>query len=97
MMGHYQILGNIWAVNAFPKSVWIIFGVLEVVFGLGLVVPAFMKGNKNLISVSAYALAVISLLGIGLFIAYAGFPGMLWAILPAAVVAFVGYKRKVKS
>ena len=97
MMGHYQILGNSWAVNAFPKSVWIILGVLEVLFGVGLVVPPLMKKNKNLVSVSAYGLAVISLLGIVLFVAYSGFPGMLWAILPAAVVAFVGYKRKVKS
>ncbi len=43
--------------------------------------------------VSAARLAVISLLGIALYVRYAEFPGMLWGAVPAILAAFVAYER----
>lgn len=48
---------------------------------VGLVVPRTS-------GVSAVGLVVIALLGLVLYTAYAGFPGLLWAVIPAALAAF---------
>ena len=86
MVNNYEKLANIWALNAFPKPAWMVLGLLQILFSLGLVFP-------KLTSISAACLAVISLLGIALYIAYAGFPGILWAVGPAILAAFVAYER----
>jgi hypothetical protein len=40
-------------------------------------------------------LAVLFLAGIGLYTKYAGFPGCLWGVIPAVLLAFVVYGRFV--
>ena len=69
-----------------PKPAWVILGALQALFALGLVVP-------ELTPVAAAYLAVNALLGCALFAQYAGFPGMLWGLVPGILAAFVAYGR----
>ena len=68
-------------------------GVLQVLFALGLVLPGAVRVLPKLTPISAACLVVISLLGLALYGAYAGFPGILWAVVPAILAAFVAYGR----
>jgi hypothetical protein len=86
MISHYQNLANAWALSALPKPIWVAYGVLEALFALGLLMPKF-------ISRAAVGLAVLVLLGCGLFTQYTGV-GLLWAFVPALLLVFVAYKRK---
>ncbi len=93
MVNNYQQLANRWALNAFPKPIWMALGVLQVLFALGLVLPGVTGVLRILTPISAACLAAISLLGIALYVAYAGFPGILWGVVPAILAAFVVYGR----
>ncbi len=92
-MGHYKILAYISLVNALPKPVWMALGLLQVLFAIGLVLPGVVRRLPKLIPISAIGLAIISLLGSALFVTYGGFPGILWAIVPALLLFFVAYGR----
>jgi hypothetical protein len=91
MMHHYEKLGNAWALNTVPGSAWIILGVLQVIFALGLILPG--AKFRTATSIAGAALAAVSLLGIVLYNQYAGFPGFLWGVVPAVLAGFVAYKR----
>jgi hypothetical protein len=86
MISHYQNLANAWALGALPGPVWVVYGVLEIVFALGLLMPKLVSG-------AAIGLAVLVLLGCALFTQYTG-AGLLWAFVPAILLGFVAYKRK---
>jgi hypothetical protein len=87
MMTHYSILAKPWALGALPGLVWIVYGVLEILFALGLFLPKLVPG-------AAIGLAVLVLLGIALFAQYTGM-GLLWAFIPALLLAFAAYGRIV--
>jgi hypothetical protein len=93
MVSNYEQVANVWAFNALPKPAWMALGVLQALFALGLVLPGAFRVLPKLTPISAACLAVISLLGIALYVAYAGFPGILWAVVPAILAAFVAYGR----
>lgn len=93
MMGHYKILASAWAANNLSAPVWIALGMLEVVFAVGLVLPDAVKVFHKLTPISAVGLAIISLVGIVLYDSYTGL-GILWALVPAIVLAFVAYGRR---
>ncbi|HVM32614.1 MAG TPA: hypothetical protein VMU88_05725 [bacterium] len=85
MMGHYEVLAKAWALADLPKPFWILYGILQILFALGLLLP-------KLAARSAIGLALLVLLGIALFAQYSG-AGLLWAFIPAALLAFVAYGR----
>ncbi len=91
VVNNHEKVANEWALNALPKSVWIILGVLQILFAMGLILPG--KKSRKPSSIAAACLSVLSLLGIALYFQYAGFPGMLWGVVPAILAAFVAYKR----
>ncbi len=86
MANNYDKLASAWALSTLSGAAWMVLGVLQVLLALGLVIPKLTR-------VSAVCLAVISLLGIALYVKYAGFPGILWALVPAILAAFVAYVR----
>ena len=92
MAFHYEQIRSAWAAGL-PGPVWVAIGVLQVIFALGLVVPGFVKALRKLIPISAIYLALNSLSGCVLASHYAGFPGMLWGVIPAILAAFVAYER----
>lgn len=96
LINNYGQVANAWALNAMPKPAWMVLAVLQILFALGLVVPGALRMLPKLTLISAAGLAAISLLGIALYDAYAGFPGILWGVVPAILAAFVAYGRSAK-
>ena len=94
-MGHYQLLASTWALNSLPMFFWIMLGVIQIAFSVGLLVSV-RSSLRRFAFPSAVGLALISLLGVVIYVAYANFPGMLWSIIPAALFAFVAYSRKIE-
>ena len=92
MTTHSQELISPWATSTFPSFFWIIFGAVQVLFSIGLI-ASVAKKCKKWAPVSAIGLAIIALLGIPFYASYAGFPGVLWGIIPALLLAFVAYWR----
>lgn len=88
---HEQLKGGL--ANDLPNSAWMAIGVLQVLFALGLVVPGVFGILPKVTPIAAAYLAVYALLGCVLFAKYTGFPGILWAVVPAILTAFVAYER----
>lgn len=82
---HYATLEGDWA-KGLPNSVWTAYGSLQILSALGLFWPKLAR-------FSAIFLALLELSGCALFAKYAGFPGCLWGVVPAALLAFVAYGR----
>lgn len=95
VINNYDKVAAGWALNSMPKSVWIAFAVLQILFALGLILPGTKLRKTN--SVAAAGMSIISLLGIALYTQYSGFPGILWGLIPAALAGFVAYKRWLNS
>lgn len=104
LLALYNMMGGIYTVfnfeklkgawmNDLPKPAWVALGVLQALFALGLVLPGAAGVLPTLTPIAATYLAVYALLGCALFAKYAGFPGILWAVVPAILAAFVAYGR----
>jgi hypothetical protein len=93
MIGHYQLIATAWALQTVPQPIWMALGALQVLFALGLVLTVKIVSRQ--LFISAVGLIVISLLGIVLYAMYAGM-GMLWAVVPAILLAFVVYGRRTR-
>lgn len=76
-----------------PKGVWLLLGGLQVLAALGLVLPGVFGVYPELTVISAGYLVFNSLLGCLLFSQYAGFPGLLWGVIPAVLAAIVLFGR----
>src|SRR5438067_8007232 len=86
---NYTNIATVSALNALPQSAWVALGMLQALFALGLVLPGAAGVLPNLTPIAATYLAANALLGCALFAQYAGFPGMLWGVVPAILAAFV--------
>ena len=82
---HYENLQSAWA-SHLPKTVWSAICLLQVLSAIGLLLP-------KVTPFAATYLALNALAGCALFAQYAGFPGMLWGVAPALLLAFVAYGR----
>ena len=51
VVGHYQDLAQAWALNVFPGPIWVIIGVLQILFSLGLILS---KTLNKLSSISQF-------------------------------------------
>jgi hypothetical protein len=92
---NYEFIRGAWA-SALPSPAWTAFGVLQILFALGLVLPG--AAGRKLTPIAAGCLAVQSLSGCALFAKYSGFPGILWGVVPSVLAVFVVYGRmKQKS
>lgn len=89
MINNYEMLANAWALSSLPKPAWLVLGIIQILLAIGLVLP-------KLTIISAIGLVVISLMGLALYAAYAGFPGLLWGVGPAILFALVAYGRGLK-
>ena len=89
VMSNYELIRSVWAQNL-PGPFWVVYGALQVLFALGLLWPRLTK-------VAAIVLALISLSYCALSAHYAGFPGILWGVIPALLAAFVAYGRTARN
>ncbi len=93
MINNYEKIASVWAWRALTQPFWITLGLLQVLFAIGLILPNKTKLLKKLTPISAVCLVIITLFGIVLYDAYGKFPGILWALIPALLMAFVAYKK----
>lgn len=94
MIGNYEILATELALSKLPTHFWIGLGVIQIIQAVTLLLALYFKVGKSYVFNSAMCLALLSLLGSILYIAYAGFPGILWAIIPALLYVFIAYRHK---
>ncbi len=92
MMQNHLALSTEWAANSFPSIVWTLFGLLQIGLALALILSVSKKA-AHLRRPAALGLALISLIGIGIYSEYAGFPGLLWSLIPAALLTFIALKK----
>ena len=93
MMGHFGDLGSSWALGELPAVFWTGVGIVQIVLAIVLIVSVWPGCFRKFVSPAASVLAVIALAGSVLYSAYSGFPGILWALIPAALLAFIAYKN----
>ncbi len=93
MSTHHQELINEWAAGTFPAAFWVALGVIQIVLSVGLILSVGKGKLRKLATLSAIGLAIIALFGIPSYSAYAGFPGLLWGVIPAVLLLFVAYWR----
>jgi hypothetical protein len=96
MLGHYSLLASEWAGKTLPNVFWIILGVVQIIFAVILLLSIKSGRLRKYATISSVILAIIVLSGIVLYSAYSGFSGMLWAIVPASLLAFIAYRRKTE-
>ena len=90
-MGHYQDLATEQALITLPPYFWIGLGVIQIILATHLILATMFTRYQTRLVATAVCLSGLSLLGSILFSAYAGFPGILWAIIPATIYAFIAY------
>lgn len=97
LLGTWYLIGGLFVISHFdqvrgpwtatwPNSIGIVYGALQFAFALQIFYP---KTSRT----AAATLAVLALAGCGLFAQFAGFPGMLWGVIPAILCAFTAYGR----
>jgi hypothetical protein len=98
LLALYYMMGGGWMVaktpkawfKFLPKPVWMVLGVLQVLFALALVVPGAAGVLPMLTPIAAVWLAVQT---VAVAIKFTPMPGLLWAVLPALLALFVAYGR----
>ena len=96
MMGNYAYIASFWAYNTLPGPFWISLGVVQIILSIGLIISV-KSSFRTYAAPSAIGLAVISLAGTALYASYTGLSGMLWALIPAVLLAFIAYKRRERE
>lgn len=107
LLALYGLMGGFWTVrtasklgaastNALPGSVWMVLGVLQIVFALGLVVPGAAGILPGVTAIAAICLAVEMVGSAAILHAKSLWSSqMLWAVIPGVLAAFVAYGRMV--
>jgi hypothetical protein len=91
MAFNYTVLATTTAQNALPAEFWYVLAVLQILGALGLILSVF-RHYRHFGSFSASALLLYTFLGFFLYESYQGFHGMLWGIIPIALLTLIAYK-----
>jgi hypothetical protein len=101
----YNVMGGFWTLktadklaatgnHALPKSAWQLLAVLQIVFALGLVVPGAAGVLPGWTAIAAICLAVEMVATAAIVHSKSLVStGMLWAVIPSILAAFVAYGR----
>ncbi|HKR54902.1 MAG TPA: hypothetical protein VJS20_01270 [Gemmatimonadales bacterium] len=107
LLAFYGVSGGIWTLrmapklgaastNTLPAPAWSTLAGLQLLFGLGLVVPGAIGVMTGLTAIAAVGLAVVMVGSASIVLGKARTSvGMLWAVLPALAALFVAYGRTV--
>lgn len=90
-----EISAEVRSFDALPREVWLALGVLELVCMVGLIVPAALRWRPRLTVAAATALALESLVFIGVHIKCGEIPPMIMSGVLGLIMAFVAYGRAV--
>src|SRR6185437_1500006 len=107
VLAFYGVSGGIWTLrmapklgaastNTLPAPAWSAVAALQMLFGLGLVVPGAIGVMTGLTAIAAVGLAIVMVGSASIVLGKARTSvGMLWAVLPALAALFVAYGRTV--
>jgi hypothetical protein len=90
-----QISQDVRSFGALPRPVWTALGLLELACAVGLIVPAAFDWQPALTVVAAAALAIESLVFIGVHARYREIATILLCALLGLIMAFIAYGRWV--
>ncbi len=105
LLALHAVIGAMWkfsnseqtvpALHAIPHGVWLAMGVLELLCGLGLILPAFNRSLAMLAPLAAAWIAAEMLLlsGLNVFSGSADYQSMTVWLVVAALCALVAYGR----
>jgi uncharacterized membrane protein len=108
LLALHTVMGAVWkfshsaeqtmpSLKAIPSTVWLAMGVLELLCGLGLILPAVSASLAILAPIAALCIAAEMLLFCGLHISAGDVnygPIIYWLVV-AAICAFIAYGRLV--
>jgi uncharacterized membrane protein YphA (DoxX/SURF4 family) len=83
--------------GALPRKVWLALGILELVFVVGLIVPAAFHWQPVLTVAAATVLAIETLVFIWVHITYREIPPIIFSAVLGLLMAFIAYGRMVLS
>jgi hypothetical protein len=81
--------------DALPRQAWMALGILELVCAVGLIVPAALPWHAPLTVVAATALAIESLVFIGVHAKYREITPIIMSGVLGVLMAFIAYGRMV--
>ena len=79
--------------GALPREAWMALGILELVCTVGLIVPAAFRWQPVLTVVAATALAIESLVFIGVHVKYREIGTIIMCCVLGLLMAFIAYGR----
>lgn len=88
-----KISGQVPSFGALPREAWMALGILELVCVVGLIVPSAFRWQPSLTVVAATALAIESLVFIGVHVKYNEMGSIVMSGVLGLVMAFVAYGR----
>jgi len=92
-----QISKDVRSFGALPRGVWLALGVFELVCVVALILPAALHWRPNLTVAAAIALAIESLVFIGVHVKYGEIGAIIVSVALGLVMAFIAYGRLVLS
>jgi uncharacterized membrane protein YphA (DoxX/SURF4 family) len=90
-----QISGDVPSFGALPRQVWMALGILELVCVVGLIVPTALRWHPTLTVIAAVALAIESLVFVGVHVKYHELGSIVMVCTLGALMAFIAYGRFV--
>lgn len=90
-----KVSADVPSFGALPREVWRVFGILELVCAVGLIVPGAFHWQPGLTVVAAMVLAIESLVFVGVHVKYRETPSIIMSGVLGLLMAFVAYGRMV--
>jgi len=90
-----KVSGQVPSFGALPREAWRALGILELVCTVGLIVPAALHWQPSLMVVAATALAIESLVFVGVHAKYREKASIILSGVLGLLMAFLAYGRLV--
>ena len=92
-----KVSGDVPSFGALPRQAWMALGILELVWTVGLIVPAAFHWHPVLTVVAAAALAIESIVFVWVHVKYREITPIVMSVVLGLVTAFIAYGRTVLS
>ena len=90
-----KVSADVPSFGALPREAWLALGILELVCVVGLIVPGALHWQPKLTVVAATALALESIVFIGVHVKYGEIPPIIMSAVLGLLMAFIAYGRMV--
>jgi len=90
-----KVSADVPSFGALPRGAWMALGILELVCTAGLIVPAALRWRPTLTVLAATALAIESLVFIGVHVKYREIAPIIFSGVLGLLMAFIAYGRTV--